>query len=531
MIDFERCKALFLAAVENHPPDAWDAFLKQECFEDNGLRERVESLLDAHLAANSSVQGFSGVLQGSPVTESESDSDQENDSPVFSKIGRFKVQGIVGRGGMGNVFLAHDESLDRKVALKLPRIDVLGNPDLQAKFLREAKIAAALRHPGLVEIYEYGSTGRFCYLASRWCPDGDLASWLEANSGPQDPLQVAKFIQQLCLAVAYCHQANVLHLDIKPGNILLDRSNSQSSQDTSILGRPMLTDFGLSRVIEQSLAEAHSSAILGTPLYMAPEQAECRQEELGPRTDVFAIGVVLFEMLYGHRPFDGSTPMQVFDRIRSGEIASSRSTPSVPRALRSICEVCLQSRIANRYASAKELADDLGRFLERQPILARPPSLLQRLGYWMTNPERMQQAGATMLSIQITGTFGVAVLIILLFRGSAGPFTTDPWALLVQYLPLFFLINIPSAFVGIQSLRQRPWAIIAGLVFSVAYLASASLMSAGKIASLSVYEGFPAATFMGNYVHAVFASIQLIAFAVAIPAAVGLWSAQRRSVN
>ena len=277
MSDRERCQTLFLEAVENHPPEKWTEFLDQNCSQDSSLRESVQSLLDTHQNSNVSLDESLELVQARTNVPLDAEDDQDFGHLLVSQIGQFSIQRIVGRGGMGNVFLAHDASLDRLVALKLPRIDVLGNPELQDRFLKEAKVAASLRHPGLVEIYEFGTTERFCYLASRWCPNGDLASWLDSHPQPHDPFQVAAFIQQLCIAVAHCHDAGVLHLDIKPGNIMLECDDG-SSEDPSSLGLPLLTDFGLARVMEQSLSDAQSSTILGTPLYMAPEQVECRRE-------------------------------------------------------------------------------------------------------------------------------------------------------------------------------------------------------------------------------------------------------------
>lgn len=526
MFDAHRGKAIFLEAVEQHSPDQWSTFLAKECGDDRILHAHIESLLQAHLVPNpvldeidpSLTLGDTQIAIVGQVAASET-------FPSIS-ISHFKIERMIGRGGMGNVFLAHDEVLDRPVAIKLPRIDVLGNAKLQKRFLKEAKVAASLRHPGLVEIYEYGASGRYCFLASRWCAGGDLAAWLEQHPIPGDQRSIADFIRKLCCAIDHCHQAGVLHLDIKPGNILLDRHPTSSPQDSIDLGEPLLTDFGLARVIEQSLSDAQSSMLLGTPLYMAPEQAECRGDDIGPHTDVFAIGIVLFEMLYGRRPFQGETPIEVFDQIRAGKInfddAPSTLADGLALAddLKTICRICLQTRIADRYPSAQALADDLGRFLDRKPIFATTPTLARRMGHWLSDQKRIRQAGLILLGIQVHGTLSIFLLFGLMLVGLASPFESSPWRLAIDYAPLFVVINIPSFLVGFKAIAMRPWAITAGLLLSCLYSIAVILMAMGKMEPLGVYDGFPAAEFMGSYIHSIFAAVQLAAFVVAIPAAI-----------
>ncbi len=172
----------------------------------------------------------------------------------MSKLDRFQIQHLVGRGGMGNVYLAYDQFLRRPVALKFPRMDSTGNPQLLEQFLREARLAAQLNHPNLVKIYEVDVWGKDCFIASEWCEGGDLSKWIQANPGPQNPQWSARIIRAIARAIAYCHQQNIVHLDIKPANIILTKESTDPQGRPAIHGsndsdpiRPVLTDFGVAR--------------------------------------------------------------------------------------------------------------------------------------------------------------------------------------------------------------------------------------------------------------------------------------------
>lgn len=204
-------------------------------------------------------------------------------------MGHFRLLKLVGRGGMGNVFCAKDEQLDPTVALKLPRIDVIGNPDLVNRFLKELLTGGQSFLSGLVAIHDFGIYGQVCYIVSKWCPFGDLSAWLKKNPGPHDVRRIARFIQELATAVAHCHASGVLHLDIKPGNIMLNRNDNEAGP-----GSPMLTDFGLARKLEENLIQTHSSPDVRHTTIHVPEQADCRMADIGTHTDIFSIGVRFF---------------------------------------------------------------------------------------------------------------------------------------------------------------------------------------------------------------------------------------------
>jgi serine/threonine protein kinase len=319
----------------------------------------------------------------------------------ISQVGRWQFLGELGRGGSGIVYLAWDPLLHREVAVKVPRPEVLLTPELRRRFLREAQAAAGLEHPNLVPIYEAGEVGAFCYIVSAYCRGTTLGTWLKQQEGFVAPRVVATLLAALADAVAYIHGRGVLHRDIKPNNILLQnpftaerteerRGNSEASiplrsSVSSVVNSlvPKLTDFGLAKQTQELKEETKSGTLLGTPLYMAPEQAEGRVRDIGPHTDVYALGVLLYELLTARPPFLGDTDLAVRKQIATAEaVPPRRLRLEVPRDLETICLKCLQKDPRKRYNSASALGDDLQCFLQGRPILARQVGGGEKLWRW-----------------------------------------------------------------------------------------------------------------------------------------------------
>ena len=318
-------------------------------------------------------------------------------------VGRFEILRELGRGGFGVVFLANDPRLKREVALKVPREASLFSSDLRSRFQQEARVAANLDHQHIVQVYEAGEEDGICYIASAYCPGTDLAAWLRRHPAPVPADSAAGLIASLADAVAHAHERGVFHRDLKPANILLQTDEGKRPKDATSNGLeldsslilhpssfiPKITDFGLAKLVEDqavSLATSNatgSGAIIGTPAYMAPEQAAGSNKVVGPGADIFALGAILYELLTGRPPFQGDTPLETLLLVRTAEpVPPRRLRPKLARDLETICLKCLAKEPPKRYASAQELALDLRRFLAREPIQARPASLLERTQKW-----------------------------------------------------------------------------------------------------------------------------------------------------
>lgn len=436
-----------------------------------------------------------------------------------SVVGPFEIIRRVGNGGMGNVFLARDLRLSRDVALKMPRLDILGVPGLYRRFLQEARTAAQLDHPELVSILEAGAEGPFLYIASQWCRGGDLAAWLEKSPGPHPPHAVAKFVARLADAIAYCHRQGILQLDLKPSNILLTNEDADQ-QDLGSLSFKV-ADFGIARFFESESADETtlSSLMLGTPQYMSPEQAINDVEALGPETDTFAIGVIMYELLCGKRPFDGRNAIEVLRNICEMEFVEFPKDTSIPRDLQAICLHCLEKRKEDRYDSVERLVEDLQNFSQNRPISVRRVTWLRKLWLWMLRPARMTYAGIVAVALQ--GAF-LAMMVGPLVAPTIGIYTPatmnlDAW--MREAIPLTLLVHLPTFWNGIRTMKRRRFASTIGLVFSL--FSAAFLLSVlwGLASPFSVYKDAPLARFLAHFALAMVTLSQLTFYLLALPAA------------
>lgn len=292
-------------------------------------------------------------------------------------FGNFRLESLLGSGAYGAVFLATDLELQRRVALKVAWPATLMDAETCRRFVEEPRTVAALKHPGIVEVYGSGNVEMARFISLELVEGPTLADWLKA----QEHVAIrsaAIIMQSVAEAVEYAHQCGVIHRDLKPRNILL---RPIAVENGSLPFRPVVTDFGLAsrpHLTEASAATA-TYAVLGTESYMSPEQAAGRSAEVGPESDVFSLGVILYEMLAGRRPFHGESAEQIRERIQLDDPFPIRPwRKSVPKDIDTIIFKCLEKAPAKRYVSAGELAKDLRRFLDHEPILARPISARQR---------------------------------------------------------------------------------------------------------------------------------------------------------
>jgi serine/threonine-protein kinase len=282
----------------------------------------------------------------------------------------YEVLGELGRGGMGVVYRARQVALNRVVALKMVLSGGHAAAQERTRFLVEAEAIAAVKHPGIVGVYDFGTHDGLPFFSMEFCEGGSLAGKLAEN--PLPPREAARLVEQVARAVQAAHEQGIVHRDLKPGNILLGSD-----------GAPKVTDFGLAKRVEAGPGLTATGAVMGTPSYMAPEQAEGKKE-VGPLADVYALGAILYECLTGRPPFRAATAFDTLLQVVSQEPVSPRHlNTKVPRDLETICLKCLRKDSARRYASALALAEDLGRFLAGEPIQARPVGRLERAGRWL----------------------------------------------------------------------------------------------------------------------------------------------------
>jgi serine/threonine protein kinase/Tfp pilus assembly protein PilF len=354
----------------------------------------------------------------------------EGQSPLpWRKLGRFEIRRELGRGGFGVVYLAHDPHLRREVALKVPRFDFGADPHLRQRFQNEAQAAASLDHPNIVQIYEAGEVGPVCYIASAYCPGQTLAAWLHERTEPIPAADAACLIATLADAVQHAHERGVLHRDLKPANVLMSgewrmAGDGKTSLDASHPhaspagthhpppATPKIADFGLSKQIagsvESQVAQTQNGAILGTPQYMAPEQAEPKAGQVGPATDVYALGAIFYELLTDRPPFQADSVLELLVQVKSAEpLSPSKLRPRLPRDLETICLKCLEKDPRRRYARAALLAADLRRYMAHEPILARPISLPERCLKWTRRHPAIAGMAALTAVVALAGVAGI----------------------------------------------------------------------------------------------------------------------------
>ncbi len=298
-------------------------------------------------------------------------------------LGRFAVIREIGRGGFGVVYLARDPVLGRDVALKVPRAEVIVAPDSRRRFLREGRAAAGLDHPHIVPVFEAGEIGPFAYIVSAYCEGPTLSTWLRERTHPVAARMACRLIADLADAVQHAHERGVLHRDLKPSNILLQHGFGSPGSDVP---SPRITDFGLARIMEEgtNAEETRSGVPLGSPPYMAPEQAAGKRREIGPATDVYSLGATLYEILSGRPPFQGESYLETLGQVLADDPVPPRALrPGLPRDLETICLKCLEKETSRRYQTASALRADIERFLRGEPILARPISARLRAAKWV----------------------------------------------------------------------------------------------------------------------------------------------------
>ncbi len=380
----------------------------------DGLREVVTTLTHPDPEVRASVTSARDVL-GLTLRESLGDTTtgsaqatfvdydpNEAERPAPGRIGRYVISREIGRGGVGVVYEATDPGLQRRVALKVLLAGSFARARDIERFLREARAVAQLDHPNIVKILEFDREGGGAWFAMDFVPGPTLLERIRDN-GPMEPEVAVGIAAQLARALHHAHEHGLVHRDVKPNNVILEEGT-----------RPRLTDFGLALSTKggESTRLTRTGQVLGTPMYMSPEQASGDLERLGPRTDVYGVGVMLYEALTGRVPFDGPTPLAIMGKVLDGDVTHPRSiVPALPRPVELVCLKAMRRDVDDRYLSARELAEDLERCLRGEPILAAPPSLRDR-GRWFIRRNRalLAIAAAAVLAAMVVSVGGNVVL-------------------------------------------------------------------------------------------------------------------------
>jgi eukaryotic-like serine/threonine-protein kinase len=405
-------------------------------------REGLDQLFQIHAIVGTNSTLIAGARSDTPFPDAGHGLSVADSTDAPRQIGNYELLGEIGRGGMGVVYKARQLGLNRLVALKMILTGVDAGPQERARFRNEAEAVARLHHPNIVQIHEIGEHGGRPFLSLEYCDGGSLDDAL--TGAPWPAVESARLVETLARAMHHAHQQGIVHRDLKPANILLQRAEirgqrsevgSQRPEPASDLCSlssdlcslnsdfcPKIADFGLAQRLAagatggDGTGTTRSGAIVGTPAYMAPEQAASDRAEIGPATDIYALGTILFELLTGRPPFQGVSVLDTLEQVRTREpLSPGRLLPGLPRDLETICLKCLRKEPGQRYESAAALADDLGRFLRGEPVRARPTPAREKAWKWA----KRRPAVAALLAALVVAVAGGLAGVTFLWRQTA----------------------------------------------------------------------------------------------------------------
>ena len=349
-------------------------------------------------------QRSSIVRDGNQITKGLANPDkvagEATRAPRIRYFGDYELLEEIARGGMGVVYRARQVSLNRTVAVKTILAGQLASAADVERFRAEAQAAASLQHPNIVAIHEVGEQDGQQYFSMDYIQGRNLAEVV--REGPLTARRAAGYLKLIAEAIHYAHQRGILHRDLKPSNVLLD-----------LFDQPRVTDFGLAKQMKADSELTRSGQVLGSPNFMPPEQAASKHGQLGPQSDVYSLGAILYHLLAGRPPFLAETLAETLQQVRESDPIPPRLlNPAVPRDLETICQKCLEKEPRRRYATANELAEELGRFLSDEPILARPVGQAEKLWRWCRRKPALAMLAASVVTLLIS----VAMLSLVAAR-------------------------------------------------------------------------------------------------------------------
>ncbi len=400
------------------------------------------------------------------------------------KVAHFRIRALLGCGAFGIVYLADDTNMDQPVALKLPRVEVLLDPEKRQRFQVEADIIEKLEHPGIVKVHESNVAGPVPFIATQWCDGPDLSQWLAFRLEDGLPLpdwrEATELIAEVADALDHAHENGIAHRDLKPANILLASTLVEDLNTDGLRQyKPQITDFGLAKLNEVALVDSRSSLMVGTPMYMAPERLNVKPPYDGMSAmarsvagDVYSLGAILFELLTGQPALSGATYLQLLNgSAKPASLNRSEGRGGIPQCVERIVSTCLKRNPRARYTSAADLAADLRRCLANQKILGRSQTLKQRVGYWVLQKNWLAMAG--WFAIVSQSVLAIWLILSDLFKIGFGMLSVQQYtSMLPQLVMIAATTSLTTIVVGVFCVRGYRWAIGLGAILAAVNLSA-----------------------------------------------------------